>query len=426
MSSNLGAAPATTLSPDAVLIPGSGSAPDSAHSLGATSGGGAAPSGAPNGDEQPADNETDVASIWDGSLEEGRRQITTLITKTKRFHGSDQAPSVVAELDRRARSVRAFLFYLEHTATISPTVKEKIHAALNLFKTGDNRTAHVPRGIIDKAVELFDRFEDENWGEDEPDEPEDDTSLAVAATPAAPAAAPARPGIVTNTVETRLPPRNHPIWGINGIMHGVTRYVKKNGGIGYTLDSRYAKRPFDVFGHNGLVPGYWWPTQLVTLFHGAHGHQVRGISGSKDHGAYSIVISGRSIYGDMDEDTGDEVWYSADNSRKNTSRNSLPADSNGSQSLRISLATGSPVRVLRSAGHGAGAAHHWAPSVGYRYDGLYTVVRVRQATNDNGGLYAQFLLRRVQGQPGPGLAVLRQTIPNNQQKADFGRINAGY
>src|SRR5690606_20922342 len=51
--------------------------------------------------------------------------------------------------------------------------------------------------------------------------------------------------------------------------------------------------------------------------------------------------------------------------------------------LKISCATGNPVRVLRGARQG-GRWSRWAPEVGVRYDGLYRVVEYRAISDDGG------------------------------------------
>ena len=64
----------------------------------------------------------------------------------------------------------------------------------------------------------------------------------------------------------------------------------------YQLDPKMdpPKRRFDIFGHNGLTVGQWWPLRVCALRDGAHGHIQGGISGNATDGAYSIVVSGKS------------------------------------------------------------------------------------------------------------------------------------
>lgn len=250
-----------------------------------------------------------------------------------------------------------------------------------------------------------------------------------------------------------LPPPNHPIWGQNGIMHGL--YLQ--GAHTYRVDPRYAGQQRSAFqyGHNGLTPGDWWPLQAVAVFHGAHGQRVRGISGDPQRGAYSIVISGMAPeYRDLDRDGGEVVWYSADrpnvevglgpratanpnnnNNNNGNSGNNQPAAaltpaprpqySADTRALLASEQTGRPVRVLRSAGH---RNRDWAPAVGIRYDGLYRVMRHIVSHNRHGGQFLKFELRRVNaaGNAGVTLNQLRATVPSRAQRNEEARVRDGY
>jgi hypothetical protein len=71
----------------------------------------------------------------------------------------------------------------------------------------------------------------------------------------------------------RLPRPDHPIWGREGIMHGICYAISINGRRSPQLDSRYKneQRAANVLGSNGLTVGAWFPLQLVALFKGAHG-----------------------------------------------------------------------------------------------------------------------------------------------------------
>lgn len=178
---------------------------------------------------------------------------------------------------------------------------------------------------------------------------------------------------------------------------------------------------------------------------------MRGISGTPDEGAYSIVVSGSSAaYSGLDEDHGATLYYSAENSHRSRDASgatvaALAAASADTRSLQRSLLTGRPVRVLRSRGFRASrrgpsqnqnqnqngstpasvsAAVSWTPSLGVRYDGLYRVVEQREATNAHGGRYLQFRLRRVPGQR--PLRDICDSVPSAEQEADERRIRDGY
>jgi hypothetical protein len=216
-------------------------------------------------------------------------------------------------------------------------------------------------------------------------------------------------------------------------MHGL--YIKpaipNRRGRSYDIDPRYKahKRPAKVFGHNNLTPGAWWPRQLAALYHGAHGSPYKGIFGNPTEGAYSIVISGQNkTYHDLDKDEGDEVVYSADMPTGGNGDNTLPAAQNAdTRALRRSIATGRPVRVLRSApanGKKDRNGREWAPAVGIRYDGLYRVVSEFQGSNGKGGTVVKFRLRRMGGQR--ALRTIRDSVPSREQIREEDRVKHGY
>ena len=165
----------------------------------------------------------------------------------------------------------------------------------------------------------------------------------------------------------------------------------------------------EVFGHNGLSVGDWFPYRICALRDGAHGHMMGGIAGSKDVGAFSVVVSGTSSsracrndesltlpiggYAELDEDLGDVLYYSGSDSHKNVD----PVNTiltHATKALRTSFNQKRPVRVLR----GGGKARH-CPSKGFRYDGLYYIVAEEVSKNKKGGAYMRFKMVRDAGQP---------------------------
>lgn len=369
--------------------------------------------------ETPARAETALHSVWNDSLLQGYMQVKLLAGKNIR--------SNPVEIEKRKPSVLAFFFHLEHVVGASPRLKANKEARVDLvLRLVKDRPDLFPEEIHRKGAELFDRFERENWGENEAsdDDSGDDTSAPALSSPASSLRA-RGPNETSGTVQTRSPPPNDPIWGLKGIMHGVA--INPSGAMkSYVLDPEYIteKREAKVIGHNGLTPGDWWPMRRVALFHGAHGHPVGGISGSADTGAYSIVVSGRSnLYHEMDQDMGERLYYSADNSTDNTNPTRVDHVTNRTKSLMTSLRTGRPVRVLRSAAVGR-TDRPFAPSVGIRYDGLYTVVGHREAINQRGGKFWQFELVRNKDQR--SWQETRNASPTRQQVQAFNRIGRGY
>ncbi|KAK4235570.1 PUA-like domain-containing protein [Achaetomium macrosporum] len=341
---------------------------------------------------------------WTDSLQQGRMQITSFIVRAKKQSLGQHVPE--SEMQNRREDVRAFLWHLEFQVRPSPSLKAdplNIDKALKLLFREDVK-AHVPEEIWRWGSAIY----------------ANSRSRAAPAAAPAPALAPAQPA---GANIPHLPPANHPIWGVNGIMHGVVMASPGN----YPFDPRYKyqKRNARVFGHNGLAPGAWWPIQALALFHGAHGHTMKGIVGEPAHGAFSIVVSGKSsTYHDLDRDYGDTIWYSAD--RPNAAGAARSAggnqdESNDARSLRQSIRTRRPVRVLRSSGR---RDRGFAPRVGIRYDGLYTVKRAIPKRNESGGTFYKFLLRRLPGQV--PLQQICASSPSPRQVRDEGLFRSGY
>lgn len=209
-------------------------------------------------------------------------------------------PSIDEFLERTDR----LLAFLEHDFEISP--KYKTEAQLEaLFKVILDRTRfHFPQNLKDRARALYEEWEATNWGaadaiESEDggdDEPQSPTSPTLHSSSLD--GGNDRQSVALASI--RLPPSDHPIWGVGGIMHGVVPKIGKIKTM--QLDRRYLseKRSAKVFGHNGLQPGDWFASQLVALFHGAHGARIGGIHGTVTDGAYSVVVSGQ--YKDVDEE----------------------------------------------------------------------------------------------------------------------------
>lgn len=187
-----------------------------------------------------------------------------------------------------------------------------IDKGLELVMDGKYRfLAHV----VGIAQALLQKWEAENWGQGEEEEV---TEVSTAPTMTTPKTA--------RTQVDHLPPRDHPIYGEHGIMHGVI--MDRSAAYGpdgshrrtvYRRHPSYTPVDAHVFGHNGLEVGRWWPQQLAALFHGAHGSSQGGIAGSaKAGGAFSIVVSGGNPnYGSLDQDLGETIFYSGSRSYAN-------------------------------------------------------------------------------------------------------------
>lgn len=323
-----------------------------------------------------------------------------------------------------------FLRWLDEVLQMTPEIKQKTKIDLGLKLMFDSKEYYFLPQYVDKARELYGRWEDVNWGASEAEgeamDIDEDHHDEVKVEPGrkrhkTSTASKARKDSAVRTNEDsddagpavlRLPPANHPVWGVDGTMHGICLSEGKR--RTQKLDPRYiqSKRDFRAYGHNGCQVGDWYPFQIVALFRGAHGASQGGISGNKNTGAYSIVVS--SQYDDLDHDRGDSLYYSGSDSHK--PKRPSPA-STGTLALHMSIATGNPVRVLRS----HTGKTRFAPSEGLRYDGLYEVLEVRERVNNNGGKYEQFRLTRMAGQ-----SEIATHRPNATEVRELERIERGF
>ncbi|KAK3317418.1 PUA-like domain-containing protein [Cercophora scortea] len=376
----------------------------------------------------PTTDESETVSTWVGSLDQGKISLRQLLVNY-RTRAAGETKTKPAEVMQREKAVKSFLRKLLYDFEVYPGVADNHHFDRILaFPTGPPYNTCVPAEVAQLMAAVLDKFNSENWGRTDTPETGDEDVFADEDGSAAPAsattsAAPSLPGILgMGTI--RLPPRNHRIWGERGIMHGLA-LSRKAGSTRtvYTLNPRYLhqKRTAKIHGHNGIAVGTWWPFQKLAHFHGAHGAPVRGITGSKDYGAYSIVVSGTSTYhdADMDVDEGTRLYYSADSSTDNEDRHRVAERSNATKSLEMSMQNHKPVRVLRSSGKGV-----YAPVVGIRYDGLYAVTDMKVKTNLRGGKYEQFVLERLPGQMEFGRVYM--TWPTREQQADYEKIRQRY
>lgn len=122
---------------------------------------------------------------------------------------------------------------------------------------------------------------------------------------------------------------------------------------------------------------------------GLHAHNQAGISGTPSEGADAIVLNGG--YPD-DQDEGDLIIYTGQggqDARKRQIADQTYEKGNGG--LVLSQLEGHPVRVIR--GYEEDSPH--APAEGYRYDGLYRVVRHWWKRRDDGFHVLQFRMTKI-------------------------------
>lgn len=169
-----------------------------------------------------------------------------------------------------------------------------------------------------------------------------------------------------------------------------------------------------VFGENGLLNGQWFPLQLTTVRDGAHGATQGGISGKQGEGAYSCIMAGDSGYPDIDN--GDEVRYCGTDSTDGTV-------TDRTQMLMDNMNNDRPVRFIRR----ANLHSQWAPTVGYRYDGLYDVKDfevLKVIDNPRAARHRFRLVRRegqdpIRGGKGPEARPTEQEIARYQEDKRF-------
>ena len=151
-----------------------------------------------------------------------------------------------------------------------------------------------------------------------------------------------------------------------------------------------------VFGEIQAIPvGTTFLTRKEAAAAGIHKPLQAGISGSKDDGADSIVISGG--YED-DSDSGDVIIYTGEGGQNDKGRQIANQElTRGNLALAKSEIDGLPVRVIR----GADKKNPFAPETGYRYDGLYQVESHWHDIGKSGFLVYRFRLVKLDSELPP-------------------------
>lgn len=193
---------------------------------------------------------------------------------------------------------------------------------------------------------------------------------------------------------------------------GLRIKLTKKGSEYLCLDKTWEHfRECNYFGAGNLVNGQQWPGRIHMRRDGAHGATVAGIYGpSVAEGAQALVMGFHAQNGDnyADRDEGDRVKYIGTARKKNDSSvdaaTSVDSDSDEedgpigptrhTRTLMTSIKTGKPVRLFRS--HKLPDINLYRPQMGFRYDGLYTVVD-SELLDDERQIYS-FELQRLPGQ----------------------------
>ncbi|KAF6756902.1 PUA-like domain-containing protein [Ephemerocybe angulata] len=120
---------------------------------------------------------------------------------------------------------------------------------------------------------------------------------------------------------------------------------------------------------------------------GVHGVAEGGIHGRANEGAFSIVVAGRY---DDDDDRGEIIYYTGEGGHSRSSELQIKDQEwvRGNAALRTSKQRNLPVRVIRS----HVLRSRYAPASGYRYDGLYKVIKAEQIVGNSGHAVCRFIL----------------------------------
>ncbi|KAK2461106.1 hypothetical protein APHAL10511_006885 [Amanita phalloides] len=149
------------------------------------------------------------------------------------------------------------------------------------------------------------------------------------------------------------------------------------------------------FGHISGVPLFTtYPSREALRRGGVHIQQTAGIAGNVTEGAYSIVLSSGYI---DNKDEGNFISYTGTGGKEdNFGHHAVVVDQSfdhpHNQALKRSADTGRPVRVIR----GPNKHSVYAPDEGYRYDGLYRVVRTYMAKGQSGFQVCKFDMQRLE------------------------------
>lgn len=292
---------------------------------------------------------------------------------------------------------KALRHVLRHSQFLPDYIPPQIEMLLGAWDRGEyNLLANTANSISDSSDET-----DESSESDEEEEEEEDTELRINATEAAAhmdSAILSPPSHTSASILDRDSNVDHDDGNAINALRGIIIRRSAAGNISYALN-KAAQRPANVIGHNGLKVGEWWPMQICALRDGAHGSLVGGIAGKKDSGAYSVIMSGGHGY--EDDDRGDLVSYSGSGARG--AHQSL---TKSNRTLITSYERHLPVRVIRT--HKLKSPY--APSRGFRYDGLYYVTRYWQQSGHDGFLVWKFRLERL-----PDQDPIRRDVPTRAE-----------
>ena len=135
------------------------------------------------------------------------------------------------------------------------------------------------------------------------------------------------------------------------------------------------------FGHIGGFPeGHTFNSRIEIKNAGLHKYHIAGISRILNIGCDSIVLNGGYV---DDRDYGDMILYTGEGGRPEGSpRQTFNQElTKGNLDLSKNKYSGDPIRVIRGSRH---FERQYAPSSGYRYDGLYYLENYWPDTGEDG------------------------------------------
>ncbi|XP_053593954.1 E3 ubiquitin-protein ligase UHRF1 isoform X2 [Microplitis demolitor] len=208
---------------------------------------------------------------------------------------------------------------------------------------------------------------------------------------------------------------------------------QKDWGRGMGCMSRIKECTIVPTNHKGPIPGIEvgmsWKYRLQVSEVGLHRPHVAGIHGRENECAYSLVLSGG--YED-DVDNGDEFLYTGSGGRDLSGNKRTAAQSSDQKLTKMNKALalncnaqfndvegatakdwqkGIPVRVIRAAKmRKHPQARMYAPEEGFRYDGIYKVVKYFPEKGKSGFLIWRYLLRRDDSTPAPWTSEGKQRV----------------
>ncbi|MHA6281109.1 YDG/SRA domain-containing protein [Salinimicrobium sp. CAU 1759] len=141
----------------------------------------------------------------------------------------------------------------------------------------------------------------------------------------------------------------------------------------------------------GIEEGAIFNSRYDLIEAGLHRSTVKGIDGNGKDGAAAIVLSGG--YED-DYDLGDEILYTGEGGNDTSTGKQVAHqswNSPGNAGLLLSFKNNYPVRVIRGSNHNS----KFSPRAGYKYDGLFNIIKADMVLGKSGFKICRYTLRKI-------------------------------